>query len=72
MYRLFTAEYVTNYEAFATTRFGPQQPPQDYISLEGVHNVIHDMTGGFSDNANGHMAAVPVAAFDPIFWLRHW
>ena len=20
----------------------------------------------------GHMADVPVAAFDPIFWLHHW
>jgi hypothetical protein len=30
------------------------------------------MTGGFSADANGHMAAVPVAAFDPIFWLHHW
>jgi hypothetical protein len=67
VYRLFTAEYMANYEAFATARFGPTQPPQDYISLKDVHNAIHDMRGYFSTDANGHMASVPVAAFDPIF-----
>lgn len=27
---------------------------------------------GFSGLGLGHMADVPVAAFDPIFWLHHW
>lgn len=71
VYRLFTAEYMSNYEAFATSRYGPNPTPQDYASLEAVHNAIHDMTGGFSSTF-GHMANVPVAAFDPIFWLHHW
>ena len=37
-----------------------------YLSLEGIHNNIHESVGGL-----GHMAVVPVAAFDPIFWLHH-
>jgi tyrosinase len=36
-------------------------------SLEDLHNFYHGATGG-----QGHMARVPVAAFDPIFWLHHW
>lgn len=35
-------------------------------SLESIHDNIHGLTGG-----RGHMGAVPVAAFDPIFWLHH-
>ncbi|KAL8792906.1 MAG: hypothetical protein Q9195_004483 [Heterodermia aff. obscurata] len=35
-------------------------------SLEGLHDDYHGLTGG-----NGHMSRVPVAAFDPIFWLHH-
>lgn len=66
VYRLFTSEYMTNYEAFATARFGPSQPPQDYISLGDVHNAIHDISRGFSADANGQIASIPIAAFDPI------
>ena len=33
-------------------------------SVEGLHNQIHGLLGG-------HMASVPFAAFDPIFWLHH-
>ena len=36
-------------------------------SLEGLHDDYHGLTGG-----TGHMGRVPVAAFDPIFWLHHW
>lgn len=36
-------------------------------SLEDLHNTYHDICGG-----SGHMGRVPVAAFDPIFWLHHW
>lgn len=35
-------------------------------SLEDIHNTYHDVCGG-----DGHMSRVPVAAFDPIFWLHH-
>ena len=27
---------------------------------------------GFGGLGLGHMSDVPVAAFDPIFWLHHW
>ena len=27
---------------------------------------------GFTGLGAGHMSDVPVAAFDPIFWLHHW
>ena len=32
-----------------------------------VHGRYHVLIGG----QNGHMSSVPVAAFDPIFWLHH-
>ncbi|EGP85593.1 uncharacterized protein MYCGRDRAFT_94308 [Zymoseptoria tritici IPO323] len=35
-------------------------------SLEDLHNTYHGLLGG-----QGHMGRVPVAAFDPIFWLHH-
>ena len=72
VYRLFTEAYFSSYDAFMSTRYrpGPESihgPPPEYLSLEGIHNNIHDWVGG-----NGHMSQVPVAAFDPIFWLHHW
>ncbi|TFK74620.1 Di-copper centre-containing protein [Pluteus cervinus] len=35
-------------------------------SLESIHDTVHVLLGGA-----GHMSSVPVAAFDPIFWLHH-
>ncbi|KAG8922053.1 hypothetical protein FRC02_012164, partial [Tulasnella sp. 418] len=35
-------------------------------SLETIHGDVHVIVGG-----NGQMSQVPVAAFDPIFWLHH-
>jgi len=35
-------------------------------SLESIHDTIHVLVG-----ASGHMGNVPVAAFDPIFFLHH-
>ncbi|KAF2173735.1 hypothetical protein M409DRAFT_16009 [Zasmidium cellare ATCC 36951] len=35
-------------------------------SLEGLHDVIHGMTGG-----NGHMTFLDYSAFDPLFFLHH-
>ena len=31
-----------------------------------------NMTPGEPYNGLGHMSDVPVAAFDPVFWLHHW
>ena len=51
------------YGAFATdsASSGPSG------SLEGIHGNYHVLIGGPA----GHMSRVPVAAFDPMFWLHH-
>ncbi|KAM7203335.1 hypothetical protein V8F33_002326 [Rhypophila sp. PSN 637] len=36
-------------------------------SIEGFHGNYHIFIGGNS----GHMSVVPIAAFDPVFWLHH-
>lgn len=52
-------------------------------SIEGVHDNYHCYLGGSKvDPASdpkdpdlikiGHMMAVPIAAFDPVFWFHHW
>ncbi|KAF5588390.1 tyrosinase precursor (monophenol monooxygenase) [Fusarium pseudocircinatum] len=45
-------------------------------SIEGFHNDYHGHIGGFAgdpkdDITGGHMGSVPVAGFDPIFWIHH-
>lgn len=42
-------------------------------SIEDFHGSYHVFVGGFSGrNTNtGHMSSVPVAAFDPVFWMHH-
>ena len=37
-----------------------------FASLESLHNAYHGNIG-----SGGHMGRVPVAAFDPIFWMHH-
>ena len=51
------------YEEFATD--SANEGPSG--SLEGIHNDYHGLIGG-----GGHMSSVPIAAFDPVFWLHHW
>lgn len=38
------------------------------INIEFIHNNIHYWVGG----GGGHMSQIPVATFDPTFWLHHW
>ena len=38
-----------------------------YGSVEGLHDDYHGHCGGV-----GHMGRIPLAAFDPVFWLHHW
>jgi tyrosinase len=71
VYRLFSPKYITSFEQFATTKYKDPQAPAPYLSLEYVHNNIHNWTGGF-DQYIGHMAEPAVAGFDPIFWMHHW
>lgn len=73
--RMFSKGYNPNWGQFASTKWIAEEkgcPKTGYISLEYIHNNIHNLTGG-SDYATGmgHMSDVPVAAFDPIFWLHH-
>ncbi|KAF3922528.1 Tyrosinase [Orbilia brochopaga] len=72
VYRLFLHDYIKTFTQFATTKHAPESKttPESYLSLEYIHNNIHNWTGGF-DNYMGHMAEIPAAGFDPIFWLHH-
>ena len=67
VYRLFTYNRLQDYRTFATSKHYNQQRVPDYISLEHIHNNLHDWIGG-----GGHMTHVPVSAFDLFFWLHHW
>lgn len=55
------------FDAFSNNEWLRNGQPGTYGSLEDIHNEIHDKTGG-----GGHMSALEVAAFDPVFWLHHW
>ncbi|KAF5672507.1 tyrosinase precursor [Fusarium heterosporum] len=73
--RMFSKGYNSTWGNFASTKWIAESegyPETGYISLEYIHNNVHNLTGG-SDYAvgMGHMSDVPVAAFDPIFWLHH-
>ena len=84
-YRVLT---IKNFEDFATKRapgkgsdIDPNESMKDYAfdSSENLHDNMHGWCGGrldHSDNMSfhvmGHMSHVPLAAFDPIFWVHHW
>ena len=36
------------------------------------HSDMSKHPKGYKGLGLGHMSDVPVAAFDPIFWLHHW
>ncbi|KAK6535026.1 hypothetical protein TWF281_006324 [Arthrobotrys megalospora] len=59
-----------HYTRMASTGFVKRQEPdgkaRTEVSLESVHNTVHNYSGGV-----GQMGDVPVAAFDPIFWFHH-
>lgn len=66
-----------DWNSFATTDSdsnGNMVP--SWLSCEGIHNNIHNIIGGVTQTGpntflQGHMSALSVAAFDPIFWLHH-
>ncbi|KAF2197120.1 Di-copper centre-containing protein [Delitschia confertaspora ATCC 74209] len=39
---------------------------ENWGSLEGIHNAVHNYTGD-----TGHMGGIETSAFDPVFWLHH-
>lgn len=55
-----------DYRIFSTTKVFKTEKPVRSGSLEGLHNSYHNNIGG-----SGHMSQVPVAAFDPVFWMHH-
>ncbi|KAF5660864.1 tyrosinase precursor [Fusarium heterosporum] len=80
--RLFSSQYTDTWDTFASTKYwaeSAQEVSTGYLSLEYIHNNIHNLTGGSNLKAPGkiggyglgHMSDVPVAAFDPVFWLHH-
>ncbi|KAL9057798.1 MAG: hypothetical protein Q9162_002139 [Coniocarpon cinnabarinum] len=58
------------YEGFSNAD-ASQRPPQCVDSLEDIHNNIHNDVGGAQSGHQGHMAIIPLASFDPAFWLHH-
>ncbi|KAJ4319923.1 hypothetical protein N0V84_006106 [Fusarium piperis] len=74
--RLFSSEYNDTWGSFSSTKWwaeSAQTFTTGYLSLEYIHNNVHNVTGGsnLKEFGLGHMSDVPVAAFDPIFWLHH-
>ncbi|KAI1377225.1 tyrosinase [Hypoxylon crocopeplum] len=73
IYRLLT--YPMDYPHFATlardetaTSAGASTSKvTNDINMEFIHNNIHYWVGG----NGGHMSQIPVATFDPTFWLHH-
>ncbi|KAI0101334.1 tyrosinase central domain-containing protein [Nemania sp. FL0031] len=72
VFRLLTHDYSNKYVYFASTKYDRKYTAKDYLNLEYIHNTAHGVIGGSIDGSrHGHMQRVPVAAFDPIFWLHH-
>jgi tyrosinase len=55
-----------NYNAFSNNRWLQNQRAGEYGSLENIHDNLHGAIGD-----SGHMGALDVSAFDPVFWLHH-
>ncbi|KAI0451980.1 tyrosinase [Xylaria acuta] len=73
VYRLLT--YPMDYDHFATLARDENMTSvtasttkvTNDINIEFIHNNIHYWVGG----NGGHMSQIPVATFDPTFWLHH-
>ncbi|RWA09877.1 hypothetical protein EKO27_g5246 [Xylaria grammica] len=73
--RMFSKDYNRTWATFASTKWwndSERKISTGYMSLEYIHNNVHILAGGYSlETGLGHMSDVPVAAFDPLFWLHH-
>ena len=68
---LYLPDY-KKYEIFSNKALVWDEEEQRWIatvkgSVESLHDDYHGHCGGI-----GHMSRVPIAAFDPVFWLHHW
>ncbi|KAI1105912.1 Di-copper centre-containing protein [Jackrogersella minutella] len=80
-YRVLTIETFDSFSTKRAPNHGADNPvtkDHAFDSCEGLHDNMHIWCGGDStdpDSNNirlmGHMSHVPVAAFDPIFWIHH-
>ncbi|ETS79629.1 hypothetical protein PFICI_09482 [Pestalotiopsis fici W106-1] len=69
--RMFSPGYLQTWSDFATVRKDVDKKVR-FLSLEYIHNNVHNDSGGFiPQNGVGHHSDVPVAAFDPLFWMHH-
>ncbi|KAF2211335.1 hypothetical protein CERZMDRAFT_117975 [Cercospora zeae-maydis SCOH1-5] len=68
IYQLLTQ--CKSYLGFATDASGDQRCAN---SLEGIHNTVHLNAGGpgYNGISGGHMAFLPLASYDPLFFLHH-
>ncbi|OQD96201.1 hypothetical protein PENVUL_c096G02586 [Penicillium vulpinum] len=65
VYRLLTVPM--DYTTFASTNpTSKDQNVDEDLNIEYIHNNVHGWTG-----SAGHMGNVPVASFDPLFFLHH-
>ncbi|KAM7189074.1 Di-copper centre-containing protein [Naviculisporaceae sp. PSN 640] len=76
VYRMLLGTPNPTWAEFSSTITGdPKNNPnwKEWISLEYIHNNLHVFIGGGDGWAQGigHMMNVPVAAFDPIFFMHH-
>ncbi|KAK8872485.1 tyrosinase domain protein [Apiospora arundinis] len=79
IFRLLTYNYTTKYVRFASSKYyedkaadGSGDSAKHYLNLEQIHNSVHNYIGDdTSGSLYGHMGSIPVAAFDPVFWLHH-
>jgi hypothetical protein len=73
VYDLLTVDI--EYSTFATTgtvasdKEKEDKEVTDNLNIEYIHNMVHGWVGG---ELGGHMSQIPVASFDPLFWLHHW
>ncbi|KAE8393458.1 common central domain of tyrosinase-domain-containing protein [Aspergillus alliaceus] len=86
VHRLFSFKF-SNWGAFASTKYFNRDNPRkipaaqtmDILSLEFIHNNVHNWVGGTDYLRSGderfwgagHMSSIGVASFDPIFYLYH-
>ncbi|KAM7210463.1 Di-copper centre-containing protein [Rhypophila decipiens] len=75
VYRLLLGDKNPTWAEFSSTvMHNPKTDPhwKEWISLEYIHNNLHNFVGGDTYKSGiGHMMDVPVAAFDPIFFMHH-
>jgi tyrosinase len=62
-------DMIQDYDSFASFS-SDSLTPGNSGSLEDIHGNYHGLIGGIRGRM-GHMSRVPIAAFDPVFWMHH-